>query len=138
MTLVKCLVVDDDPSFLSAVVRLIRTGGYEVQGFETIDALLSELPLPLNCCILADVVLRGESGLDIPGKLCRRGDQTPIVFMSATDDQSEIDIASSDGAAPCLRKPFEADVLFTSLDVALRRAAKTEINSHQGKWSRHR
>lgn len=125
------MVVDDDPSFLPAVVRLIRTGGYDVQGFENIDGLRSRLPLPENCCVLADVVLRGESGLDIPGMLRARGEPAAVIFMSATEDRNKIETASSLGTVPCLKKPLEASLLFEALEIAMRaldRCPSTKIN----------
>ena len=125
------MVVDDDPSFLPAVVRLIRTGGYDVQGFENIDGLRARLPLPENCCVLLDVVLRGESGLDIPGMLRARGEPAAVVFMSATEDRDKIETASSLGIVPCLKKPLEATTLFEALEIALlslRQVSQPTIN----------
>jgi len=112
------MVIDDDPSFLTAVVRLIRMGGYDARGFSTIAGLSSRLPFPENCCVLADVVLRGESGLDIPDMLRARGEPAAVVFMSATEDRDKIKTASSRGAVPCLKKPIEATTLFEALETA--------------------
>jgi FixJ family two-component response regulator len=112
-------VVEDDPSFLSAVARLIRTGGYSVEGMSTLDDLRSSLPLSAPCCVLADVILGGESGLDIPSMLAEHDVHVPIVFMSATDQRDTIAAASAAGDVPCLRKPVEANDLFAALESAL-------------------
>ena len=125
------MVVDDDPSFLPAVVRLIRTGGYDVQGFETIDGLRARLPLPATCCVLADVVLRGESGLEIPDMLSARGESAPVIFMSATEDRDKIEAASSVSAVPYLKKPLEACALFEALELALRGLERMSEPNHQ-------
>lgn len=122
------MVVEDDPSFLTAVVRLIRIGGYDARGFGTIADLRSSLPFPERCCVLADVVLCGESGLDIPDMLRARGERAAVVFMSATEDRDKIETANSRGAVPCLKKPIEATTLFEALETAflsLRKVSQT-------------
>jgi len=125
------MVVDDDPSFLPAVVRLIRTGGYDAHGFGTIADLRSALPFPHKSCVLADVVLHGESGLEIPEILRTQGEPAAIVFMSATEDRDKIEVASSLGAVPCLKKPVEAAVLFDALEIALRGNPEMPDVNHQ-------
>jgi len=112
-------VIDDDPSFLSAVVRLIRLKGYTVDGMNSLTEFSARLPLTEPNCVLADVMLAGESGLDVGGILNAANQPAPIVFMSATDQRDTIEAASAAGAVPCLRKPMEADELFTALETAL-------------------
>jgi len=113
------LVVDDDRSFLKAVLRLIRTQGYDVCGTETLAEFEAELPKCDPECVLADIVLRGESGLSIPEILKQHNSSVPVIFMSATDERSEIETAGNLGVVPCLRKPIEASELFSAIDVAL-------------------
>ena len=112
-------VIDDDPSFLSAIARLIRVGGFAVDRMHTLAEFKCKLPLTEPACILADVMLAGESGLDVIGILEDAGQSPPIVFMSATDQRDTIEAASAAGAVPCLRKPVEADDLFDALNAAL-------------------
>lgn len=113
------LVIDDDAEFLAAVTDLIRAGGYEVRGMKRTSELFEDVPFPEQCCVLADVVLEGEIGLSLPGKLELLGYALPVVFMTATDDADTIRSATQAGALPCLTKPVEMDVLFTALDQAL-------------------
>ena len=120
-------VIDDDPSFLSAVVRLIRVGGYAVDGMQTLSDFKTRLPLASPACVLADVMLAGESGLEVGDILATANQSVPIVFMSATDQRDTIEAASAAGAVPCLRKPVEADELFAALGTALGTATRLEI-----------
>ena len=112
-------VVDDDSGFLIAICRLIRLGGFEATGMGQLSDLYDCLPFPKGSCVLADIILDGESGLEIPGVLQDRGATAPVVFMSATDDIETLVAADQVGSARCLRKPFEADELFHSLTAAL-------------------
>ncbi len=112
-------VVDDDPSFLSAITRLIRVGGFAVDSMHTLAEFKSRLPLTEPACVLADVMLAGESGLEVVGILESERQTVPIVFMSATDHRDTIEAATAAGAVPCLRKPVEAEDLFAALEQAL-------------------
>lgn len=112
-------VVDDDTSFLAAVCRLINASGFEATGASRVGDLVSHLPFPEESCVLSDIILDGESGLDIPTILERHGEKAPVLFMSATDDPGTLLAADQTGYAPCLRKPFEAKDLFTSIEAAL-------------------
>ena len=112
-------VIDDDPSFLSAVSRLIRISGYAVESLRSLSEFEAILPLSEPSCVLADVILAGESGLRAGEILAERGQRSAIIFMSATDNSEQIATASALGDAPCLSKPFEADDLFAALDAVL-------------------
>ena len=56
------LVVDDDPSVLSAFTRLIRAAGFQVKAFDRPSALrASEVP-KTKACMIVDVVARRRLG----------------------------------------------------------------------------
>lgn len=126
-------VVDDDAAFLRAVVRLIRVGGYDPVGLGSIDALLGHLPFPARSCVLADILLDGETGLDIPERLAAAGAAVPVLFMSATDDEAILAAANGGSGTPdCLRKPIEARQLLDALETALRSTAPTVRTKDSG------
>ena len=112
------IVIDDDRSFLSAIVRLINTGAYSATGLCSLVELRDRLPLHDDVCVLTDILLAGETGLDVPEILKKNGFPGPVLFMTATDDLALIEAAASLSSAPCLRKPIEADTLFEALEQA--------------------
>ena len=118
----------------AALARLLRARGYAVKGLPDLAALDTALPLPAQSCLLVDIVLGRENGLDVPAHLAARNQMAPIVFMSATDDEEKLASADTAGAVRCLRKPFEAASLFAALDSALGAAAVPipELD-HQGR-----
>lgn len=125
------IVVDDDASIRKALERLLRAKGYVVMCVDTIAALRALVPLPEPSCVLADILLNGESGLSIPAVLETDQANTPVVFMSASDDQGDIQTANALGSVPCLRKPFEEDNLFSALKTAIasKRRLPSDFNS---------
>ncbi len=123
----KVIVVDDDRSFLSAIVRLINAGGYSAMGLSSLAELNDKLPIPKGTCVLTDILLAGESGLNVPEILTENGFSGPVLFMTATDDLSLIKATVPLSPVPCLRKPIEADTLFDALNVAFNTINKPEI-----------
>ena len=65
------LVIDDDPDLRASVGRLLRSLGINVQLFASIsDFLKSDPPDGPNCLVL-DIRLPGQSGLDLQRELAR-------------------------------------------------------------------
>src|SRR5258707_14958863 len=80
------LVVDDDPDLRASVGRLLRSLGLDVQLFASIsDFLKSDLPNGPTCLIL-DVRLPGQSGLDLQRELAVADKGLPIIFITGHGD----------------------------------------------------
>ena len=58
-------VVDDDHSFRRALTRLLRAGGYEARDYPSVSELLAAGPGNAHGCVLADLRMPGQSGLDL-------------------------------------------------------------------------
>ena len=78
-------VVDDDESFARAIGRLLRASGFDVNTYLSAEAFLAPTPRPQPKCLLLDIQLGGMSGLDLQRRLHERGDQVPIIFVTAHD-----------------------------------------------------
>jgi FixJ family two-component response regulator len=75
------LVIDDDPDLRASVGRLLRSVGLEAQLFASIsDFLKSDPPDGLTCLVL-DVRLPGQSGLDFQRELAAANRELQIIFM---------------------------------------------------------
>lgn len=129
------IVIDDDRSFLSAIVRLINTGVYSATGLCSLAELRDKLPLQDRTCVLTDLFLAGESGLDVPEILGKSGFSGPVLFMTATNDVALIEVAASLSPAPSLRKPIKASTLFDALDLAFNAEATRSMStlSHEAR-----
>ena len=106
-------VVDDDPAFRRALERLLRGAGYEVETFSSAEDYLATGSVPRHCCLVLDVYLGGMSGLDLRSELARTGRPVPVVFITAHQDLTSV--TQSAGGAPCLRKPFDEELLFAAI-----------------------
>jgi FixJ family two-component response regulator len=113
-----CLV-DDDPSVLKALARLIRTAGYRVNTYERASALLdSSLPKGPKCLVL-DLQMPGLGGLDLQRELADRGLTLPVIFLTGHGDVPSSVEAMKAGALDFLTKPASGAALLKAVSAAL-------------------
>jgi FixJ family two-component response regulator len=115
-------VVDDDALLREALSSLIRSVGLFVQTFATAqDFLDSERP-DAPACLVLDVRLPGQSGLDLQRELARGdGDPVPIVFITGHGDIPMSVRAMKAGAVEFLPKPFRDQDLLDAIAQGLDR-----------------
>ena len=114
-------VVDDDASFRSAVARLLRASGYEVQAFASAAEFLQATRPDGPGCVLLDLHMPGPSGLDLQSALAGSENPLPIVFLSGKGNIPAPVQAMRGGADDFLTKPVKKDVLLPALERALKR-----------------
>jgi FixJ family two-component response regulator len=114
-------VVDDDESMLRSLTRLLRSLGWNVEGFASSSALLARAPLTGPGCVLLDVNMPGMNGLDLHECMADAGISLPVVFLSGNSDIPMSVRAMKNGAVDFLVKPVEADILLEALNRALKR-----------------
>jgi FixJ family two-component response regulator len=115
------LVIDDDPDLRASVGRLLRSFGLGVQLFASIsDFLKSESPDGPTCLIL-DVRLPGESGLDLQRELAAAHRELPIIFITGHGDIPMSVQAMKGGAVEFLTKPFRDQDLLDAIQLGLSR-----------------
>ena len=115
------LVIDDDPDLRASVGRLLRSLGLNVQLFASIsDFLKSDLPDGPTCLVL-DVRLPGQSGLDLQRELAAANRDLPIIFITGHGDITMSVQAMKGGAIEFLTKPFRDQDLLDAIQLGLSR-----------------
>jgi len=66
-------VVDDDPSMRTGVKRLLSVHGFHSTLFESANALLAHGDFDEAFCLIVDINLNGESGIELCGRLADSG-----------------------------------------------------------------
>ena len=116
---VKILVVDDDDSIRQYLVRLLRSGGYEVLpasgGREALRLVHANADI---CLALIDIVMPDMDGLETLAEVRKVAPLLPVVMLSALGQAGTIVKAMKAGANDYLVKPFEE----TELESAVGRA----------------
>lgn len=115
-------IVDDDPSFLTAMERHLKHAGYEVAVYASAQALLDRLPSDsVPSCILLDVRIPGIDGPALQKRLNELGSTLPIIFVSGHVDIPLTVRALKEGAEDFLTKPVTSDGLLTAIERAFAR-----------------
>ena len=114
-------LVDDDRSFLSAVSRLLRAGGYTVQIFSSATEFLQSARADTPGCVLLDLHMPGPSGLDLQDALAKTQNPWPIIFLTGQGDIPSSVQAMRGGAEDFLTKPVRKVILFAAIERALAR-----------------
>jgi FixJ family two-component response regulator len=115
-------VVDDDPSFRTALERLLRTAGYIVATYPSAEQLLNDLSDYSGLgCIVLDVRLPGLSGPGLQTRLNERGSTLPILFLTGYPDTRTTVNAIKAGAEDFLVKPINSDQLLRAIERAIAR-----------------
>jgi len=115
------LVIDDDPDVRASVGRLLRSLGINVQLFASIADFLGSNPPDGPTCLVLDVRLPGQSGLDLQRELARAKRELPIIFITGHGDIPMSVQAMKGGAIEFLTKPFRDQDLLDAIQLGLSR-----------------
>lgn len=124
-------LVDDDEALRRATTRLLRSHGLEVQAFESAEEFLARYDAALPGCLLLDLRLPGQSGLELQRTLAERGATPPIVFVTGHADVPTSVFAMKGGAIDFLEKPVPEKELVAALVRALELDARARLERGQ-------
>jgi FixJ family two-component response regulator len=117
-------IVDDDPSFLVAVARMLRASGFVVKTFASAAEFLAQPELDVPGCVLTDLQMPRVSGLDLQEALAKAGHRIPVVFLTGRGDISTSVHAMRHGAEDFLTKRAPKQELLEAVNRALVRDAR--------------
>jgi FixJ family two-component response regulator len=113
-------VVDDDPSFRTAIQRRLKLAGYEVVTYASAQHLLEDPPGSEHPgCILLDVQIPGLSGPELQACLAQRPSPLPIIFLTGHADTATTVRAIKAGAEDVLTKPVSSEQLIDAIERAM-------------------
>jgi two-component system, LuxR family, response regulator FixJ len=114
-------VIDDDAAARDSVHFLLRSHKINAQIYDSAKAFLSILPTVKGGCIITDVRMPDISGVDLLRRLSELGVKMPIIVITGHGDLQLAVEAMKLGAVDFLEKPFEEQVLISSVKSALGR-----------------
>jgi len=126
----KILVIEDDPTLQQGLAETFQFHGFTVftagdgpGGLELAERHRPDL-------IVLDIMLPGLDGYEICKRIRRRDDRTPILILTARDQESDKLLGFELGADDYLTKPFSIRELVARVQVLLKRASsQTETRS---------
>jgi FixJ family two-component response regulator len=108
-------LVDDDPSVLKALQRLLVVAGLKVAAYDSARAFLDAYDPGADGCIVLDVRMPGIGGFELQDMLAERGCTLPIVFLTGHGDISMSVLAMKHGVADFLAKPVNRERLLPTI-----------------------
>ena len=121
------LIVEDEVGIREMLSDAVRISGYEAltctNGVEALNALRKH---SVNL-IISDINMPQMSGFDMLEKVRMRGDDTPIIFLTARHEKQDVTQGLRLGADDYITKPFGLEELMLRVEAVLRRSSRTII-----------
>ncbi len=117
-------IVDDDPSYLKSVSRLLRACGYTIAAFNSAKAFLEQLRPEMRGCVIADLQMPDLSGLELQEALGGAPNPLPIIFLTGQGDIPSSVRAMRRGAEDFLTKNAPKEELLAAVERAVARDHK--------------
>lgn len=119
------LVIEDEPAIADVQRLYLARAGFGVHIESTGEAGLEKIQSLRPAAIVLDVGLPGLDGIDVCRRLRAVDDWTPIIFVTARDDEVDKLLGLELGADDYMTKPFSPRELVVRVKAVLRRSAGT-------------
>jgi FixJ family two-component response regulator len=118
----KIFLIDDDKEIRAGISLLLKSLGYNIESFKSVDELLEYSDYSGPGCIILDVFLGEESGLEMQSKLEINFETLPIIFITGQGNIPMSVEAMKKGAINFLQKPIDDKELIRAIEEALTRS----------------
>jgi two-component system nitrogen regulation response regulator GlnG len=112
-------VVDDDEAIRFVLQRALTRRGYDVECFETVQAVGEALLTGHPRAVITDIRLPDADGLSVVDMLVRREIEIPVIAMTAYSDLDQAVTAFQMGVFEYLPKPFDLDQVISVVERAV-------------------
>jgi len=109
------LLVDDDDSLRRALARTIRLAGFEVEAFESVEALLARGVPEQDACLVLDVDFPGIGGIELKRTLVAAERDLPTIFITALPPAEVSEPLATLSPVAVLYKPFNKEDLLAAI-----------------------
>jgi CheY-like chemotaxis protein len=131
------LIVDDQPSNLAVLSRLLSEDGYRVRAVTSGERALEAARLAVPDCVLMDVAMPGMDGFATCEAFQREPAlaDVPIIFLTAFDDPGHRVRAFRSGGRDFVSKPFQVEEVLARVSCHLRLAhSERELRAHNARF----
>ncbi len=127
MTQAHIVIIEDETDLLELEEYHLEKAGYAVTGFlstKRVEDLLEDETVDL---MIVDRNLPGTEGSEFVAHLRKNGYEIPVIFVSAKDQEREVEEGFDRGADDYLTKPFNMKELLLRIGAILRRTRGTQL-----------
>lgn len=119
----KLLILEDDRTIGEGLQYSLTQEGYEVTLCPDVSSAMAHIQKALHDLYLLDLTLPDGSGYAVCKAIKEKGD-SPVIFLTAFDDEVNVVMGLELGADDYISKPFRVRELLARIKVVLRRAGK--------------
>ena len=119
-------IVDDDSSVRKSLARLVRAAGFDVETFASAREFLTRPRYDGPSCLVLDVRMPGQTGLDLQETLAIAGQRVSIVFITGFPDVRARVRAMKGGAVDFLSKPVNDKDLLDAIERAVTKSHRAQ------------
>lgn len=121
-------VLEDDPDILRLIQHHLKLANFETAGFASSSGMLEQAARVQPVLFLLDIMLPGESGLDVCRRIRqnRKMEMTPVMFLTAKGEEADRVAGLELGADDYIVKPFSPRELVARIRAVLRRTQRPE------------
>lgn len=131
------LMLEDDPAIAQGLRYSLESEGYTVTHCATVARALEAVGAGRFDLCLLDLTLPDGSGYDVC-KAIKAKDDTPVIFLTAFDDEVNVVMGLELGADDYISKPFRLRELMARIKTVLRRSKGNFWATGCGRWKRCR
>jgi FixJ family two-component response regulator len=111
-------IVDDDPSVLKALARLLGARSFNARTYQSARQFLASLAEGRPDCLILDLQMPEMTGVELQQDLARRGIRIPTIIITGHDQAGMRERCKAAGAIAFLSKPLQDISLFAAIDAA--------------------
>ncbi len=117
----RIMIVDDSPTIVALLRRMLQQNGYEVVDAGDGEKALADIPGNMPDLIFLDIVLPGMNGFEVLRRLRRAAEtrQVPVIMISGNELATEQFYAQRIGADDFMKKPFSRSEVFMRIEKLL-------------------
>ena len=122
-TMSKILLLEDDISLVDGLKYSLKKNGFETEIVRTVSEALNSIEnIGKYDLLILDITLPDGTGFDVCEAVRRQGQQVPIIFLTASDEEVNIIRGLDSGGDDYITKPFRLGELCSRIRALLRRA----------------
>ena len=123
------LLLEDDKDLIDGLTYSLGREGYFVDVAQTVKTAYACLETREYSLLLLDVTLPDGNGVDVCRFVRDKGSQTPIIFLTAMDDEVNVIRGLDSGADDYITKPFKLGELCSRIRAQLRRSGGNDMSA---------
>ena len=118
----KILLLEDDTSIARGLKYSLEKNGFELDSVCSVSEAMAALAKVSYDLLLLDVTLPDGTGFEVCEYIRGQGESTPIIFLTAADEETDITMGLDMGGDDYITKPFKLAVLLSRINAILRRS----------------